>query len=131
MKNWVIFLAVAFILALGNVSAVAGDFTIATYSIVYLGILGGFTYLWLNSMGHGVNLDFDITDLSINLGAYFVLIGFNYLQLTYLADANIQSLLEILIKVGVWTNCVLPFIYLILTFTIGSWIKKRVKGVDY
>jgi hypothetical protein len=109
---------------------VVGDFTLAIYSLLYLGILGSFTYIVMTSMARGIELKFGVQDLSLNFGLYFMLIGFHYLQLTYMADASVQGMLEILINVGVWTNCVLPALYFIMTLTIGSWMAKRVKGVD-
>ena len=108
-----------------------GDNRIIYFTLLFLIILGGFTYVFMTSLGHGVNLDFDVKDLSINLGMYFMLIAYGFLETTYLMNPIITNLVNILISVGVWTNCVLPFLYFILTLTVGSWIKKRVKGVDY
>lgn len=109
----------------------AGDFVIALYSIIYLAIIGGFTYTFIVALGKVVRLEFDLKDLSISMGIYFMLIGFAYLQTTYLIDATIGGILEVLIDVGVWTNCVLPAIFFIITLTMGSYMERRVKGVDY
>jgi len=112
-------------------SSPKGDSVIILFIILFLIIVGGFTYMFIISLGHGVNLDFDVKDLAINIGLYFCLIIVYYLQALYVTNQTIDDLLLILVKVGVWTNCVLPMIYFILTLTVGSWIKKRVKGVDY
>lgn len=103
----------------------------STYSLLFLAIVGSFTYIFINSLGKAVDLIFDIRDLSINMGFYFVLVSFNLLQKTYLENESLTNILETLIDVGVWTNCVLPVIYFILTIAIGTYLSKRVKGVNY
>lgn len=104
---------------------------IVLFSILFLLIIIGVTYVIITSIGHAVTLDFDIKDLSMNYGIYFGLVGTYMLYNNYIADPTITNLLLIFVKVGVATNIFLPTIYFILTLTIGSWLQQRVRGVDY
>jgi len=104
---------------------------ITLFIILFLTILGISTYLVIYSFGHGLSLDFDILDLAWNYGAYFVIIGMALFEKTYLGNADIQNFLDVVIRVGAVTNVVAPTIYFILTLTVGSYMAKRVKGVDY
>lgn len=104
---------------------------IGIFSVLFIIILATITYIFINSLGHAVKLDFDIIDLAFNYGAYFALVGIYLLTDIYLVNTKITDLLSIFVKVGVATNIVLPTIYFFLTLSIGSWMKQRVQGVDF
>lgn len=104
---------------------------IVFFSILFIAILIGLIFLIIYSLGHAINLDFDIIDLAWNIGIYAAFIGAYLLADTYMGDNNILNILNFVVYIGAFTNAVLPVIYFILTLTIGSYISKRVKGVNY
>jgi hypothetical protein len=104
---------------------------ITIFIILFLLLLGFMTYLIIYSFGHALSLDFDIIDLAWNYGGFFVILGMSLFEKTYLGNSDIQNFLNVVIDVGIFTSIVAPTIYFILTLTIGTWMKKRVKGVDF
>jgi len=128
--NPIIIAIVACLLAIPLVSA-AGDFTTATYSILILIIIAGFTITFIKSLGHIIQLELDMMDLAWTYSTFFAVLMFHYLQITYLADATIQNIMEWLIDIGIWTHLIIPTIGFFLTLTIGSYMQRRVKGIDY
>jgi len=101
------------------------------FSLLFLILLGSMSYMIITSIGHAVSLDFDIKDLAINYGIFFAVVGYYYLQNIYFMDIFVSGFMEWVIYIGVLTNLFLPTIYFIITLTIGSWLAKRVKGVDF
>jgi hypothetical protein len=104
---------------------------VVAFSIIFLILLGTITWILIYSLGHAISLDFDIKDLATNYGIYFAMVGFYLITNTYFNNTDISNLLNIFVKVGIATNIVLPTIYFFLTLSIGSWLARRVKGVDF
>jgi hypothetical protein len=107
------------------------DNTTIIFSLLFIVLLAGISYVIIYSIGHAVSLDFDIIDLAYNLGLYFGVIGFFFLEKYYLGSEFMTNFLEWCIYIGAVTNVFLPTLYFILTLTVGSWMAQRVKGVDY
>lgn len=104
---------------------------ITIFIILFLIVLLITTYLIIYSFGHGLSLDFDIMDLAWNYGIFFVLVGMKILQDNYLGNVNIDNFLTWGIDIGIFAAVILPTIYFILTLTVGSIMKKRIRGVDF
>lgn len=104
---------------------------IVFFSILLLVIAVFSAYLIIYSLGHVITLDFDIIDLALNLGAYIGLVIVFILERFYVGNIQLETYLELALQIGAVTNLVLPFIYFVLTLTMGSYMQKRVKGVDY
>lgn len=104
---------------------------ITIFIILFLIVLLIATYLIIYSFGHGLSLDFDIMDLAWNYGIFFVLVGMKLLQDNYLGNTNIDNFLTWGIDIGIFVAIILPTIYFILTLTVGSIMKKRIRGVDF
>lgn len=113
----------------GRVSG-GGSVTIF-FTIIFLIMCIGMVYLVITSIGHAISLDFDLVDLSWNYGIFFAILGLFYLQESYLGDPLMGNILGWGVDIGILTQMVLPTIYFIMTLTIGSWLQKRVKGVDF
>lgn len=101
------------------------------FSLLFIILLGALAYVIIYSIGHAVSLDFDMLDLAINYGIYFMVIGIYWLHNLYLGEPFISNMLVWVIEIGAVTQIFLPTIYLILTLTIGTWMKRRVQGVDF
>jgi len=104
---------------------------ITLFVILFIILLFLLTYLIIYSIGHAVTLDFDIIDAAWNLGGFFALLGLSIAERAYLGNPDVDSFLNWAIGIGAVTNVFLPVIYFILTLTVGSWMSKRVKGVDF
>ena len=98
---------------------------------LFIFILVFMTYLVIYSLGHVIKLDFDIMDLAWNYGIFFALVAMLMFQNFYLGNPEIQDFLRLFVNIGIFTSVFLPTIYFILTLTVGSWMQKRVKGVDF
>jgi hypothetical protein len=101
-----------------------------TFIILFMLFLLFVTYWTLYSIGHSVSLDFDIVDLSVNYGLYFIVIAFGYFNNYYIHSSFMKTFCDLGADIGIYTLFVLPTIYFILTLTIGSWQKKKVQGVS-
>jgi len=119
-----------FTITYGGISNPDGSVAIF-FSIGYILFLFGFIFLFIYSLGHAVQVDFDLKDLAINFGSYFGFVIFYFLSGKYFAESLTQELGSWALDIGAITFIILPTIYFILTLTIGSWMNRRVKGVDY
>jgi hypothetical protein len=88
-------------------------------------ILGFLIYIIIYSFGHFMKKDFDFNDLSFNLGIYFALFAFYVLHTHYFGDSIINSVLDVLIIVGAFTNVFFPFIFLIISMIWNSMDANR------
>ena len=94
---------------------------IVFFSILFLIILGALIYLIFYTIGHFIQLDFDLKDLTYNFSAYFVLFGVYILENEYLTNAFINNFLVWIIEICAVTNILLPLIAFILSLTLGKW----------
>jgi len=115
----------------GNGKEAPSGVVITLFVVLFILLLFLLTYLIIYSIGHAVTLDFDIIDAAWNLGGFFALLGLSIAERAYLGNPDVDSFLNWAIGIGAFTNVFLPVIYFILTLTVGSWMSKRVKGVDF
>jgi hypothetical protein len=101
------------------------------FIILFIVFILTFCYLIISSLGHFVQLDFDLRDLALNIGLYMSLIAFYYLETNYLGLPIMDDILNLGIYIGAIALAMLPMIYFIVSITVGSYMKRRVKGVDY
>ena len=89
-----------------------------------------FIYFIIISLGHILIKNFDIKDLALNFGMYFVLVAFYVLEITYLNNSWITGLLNVFVVVGAFTH-VLGSLIFFLMITIMNSLKqnKRDMGV--
>ena len=113
----------------GNGKTAPGSGIVVMFSIFFIILLSGITYVIIYSIGHAVTLDFDILDAAYNYGLFFALVGLRYLEFAYLGNPTIQNILDWSIEIGIWTNLVLPTLYFILTLTISPWVQNKKQGV--
>ena len=98
---------------------------IVFFMIGFMFIIFSISFLIIYSIGHIINLDFDMFDLSFNLGAYFTLIAFFMLSKIYLGNAEVEDITLLIIKIGAVTNVLVPFIALALNLIINPVLKKK------
>lgn len=108
----------------GNGKATPEGNIIILFIIFFLIIIGGLVYTIIMSLGHFLNLDFDVVDLSKSLGIYFVIIAMYMMEKTYLGNVDIESWLLLLIEIGSITHVLVPFMAFIFSITVGS-LKKQ------
>ena len=84
------------------------------FTILFLILIAGLLTLLIYDLTRFSTLDFDVRDIVFNLSAYFVLFGTYMLEKEYLANANIERFLSMLVIAGIY-----PFVYLsIIMFTV-------------
>ena len=115
----------------GNGNSSPDGVTIVMFSIAYIILLGFLVYVIIFSIGHAVKLDFDILDAAYNYGLFFAVVGVRFLSQTYLGNPDVETILDWVIDIGIWTNIILPTLYFIITLTVGTWMKQKVQGVDF
>jgi hypothetical protein len=117
-------------LVTGNGNPEPSGAVIVLFSIILIILFGFMTYVIIYSIGHSISLDFDIIDVAYNWGLFFAVVVVQLLQKQYLGNLAIDSLLDWMIYIGIFVMVFLPLVYFILTLTIGTWMSRRVKGVD-
>lgn len=93
---------------------------IVLFTIIFLIILGSMVFFFFSVIGHFVKMDIDIIDVAINWGIYFILIGVYTLHNFYVANPTIESMLIMIMRIGGFTNLVLP----VLAFSVTLIVKK-------
>ena len=88
------------------------------------------SFLVINNIGQFAQLDYDLSDLMKNVGAYFVLVGLFFLEAQYLGNALINNILTWLMWIGGFTNVALSF--LAFTFShLNRVMKQKIKMEEY
>jgi hypothetical protein len=112
----------------GNASP--DGFVVVLFIVAFLAVLFYMSFLVINNIGHFAQLDYDLNDLMKNVGAYFVLIGLYFLQLNYMGNPLMDSVLTFLMWIGGFTNVGLSF--LAFTFShLNQVMKQKVRLQDY
>lgn len=93
---------------------------VVLFTIAFLILVGLSCYLALYTIGHLVNVDFDIIDLSLDLGLFFMILALYFLENYYLGNPAIGTYLLWFISAGGVMLVILPFIAFILSLTKGS-----------
>jgi hypothetical protein len=81
-------------------------------------------FISLYSLGHFLTLDFDMVDLSIDIGLFIGLVAVYYTETYYLGSVAMDNWFLLLIKIGVVLLVLLPIFAFFLSITIGS-INKQ------
>lgn len=98
---------------------------IVLFVISFLLILGFLVYVLIFSFGHALKKDFDFIDLAVNLGIYFALLGFFIMQKQYLGNPTIDSIMDVLVIVGVITHVFCAFVFLTISMVWNSMEQQR------
>ena len=109
--------------ATGNASA-TGSITIFFIGL-FLILIGLLLYLLIVGLAHSFNFEYDVVDLAINWGIYFVLFGAYTFERTYLGDATIESLMPIILQVTAVTHLLIPAISLGVSMLVGTLMKQK------
>lgn len=97
--------------------------------ILFFGVLFSLLFLFLYALGGMVSLKFDLLDVSYNIGAFFVLIGFKFYAYDYLGITLINDVLELAFQISIWTNVLIPIIGFFLTLLLGPYLLKRYPNI--
>ena len=94
----------------GNGKEDASGIVVVLFIICFTILLFYLVYVLLYGIGAFAHFDFDIMDLSYNLGGYMAFFGLVMFERFYLGNLEMESLLDIFIGVGAITNCLVPFL---------------------
>jgi len=98
------------------------------FIIVFLILIGLTCYIAIYTIGHLISLDFDLTDLSLDWGLYFVILAVYYLEDYYLSLKFINDYFLWFISIGGMLLILVPIIAFILSITMGALTKKQWKA---
>jgi len=99
--------------------ALASENIIIFFSILFLILIAGLLTLLIYDITRFSTLDFDVRDVIFNLSAYFVLFGTYMLEQEYLANANIERFLDMLVNAGAYVFVYLAIIMFAVCFIIN------------
>jgi hypothetical protein len=99
---------------------------IVFFIIIFLILVGTICYLSLYSIGHLMSFDFDIRDLAIDWGVYFIIVALYYLQSYYLGNLGIENYLSWFLIIGGILLILIPIIAFIMSIFGGSFDKRKV-----
>lgn len=101
------------------------------FIIGFLVIMGFLIYIFIYSFGHFIKKDFDMKDLAINWGLYFVLISFFILQGSYLGNPVMANILEVIVYVGAFTHMICSLIFFCITLIVANMeqYKQKTGGI--
>jgi hypothetical protein len=101
---------------------------VVLFIIFFLILIGATCYLSLYSIGHLMSLDFDIKDLAIDWGVYFIIIALYYLQDYYLGNLVIGNYLLWFLSIGGILLIFIPIIAFIMSMIVGGLNKRRMNN---
>jgi hypothetical protein len=99
---------------------------IILFSFAFLITAGFLLYETIVCFGHLASLDLDVIDLAKTMGVYFAVIALYILSQTYFGNITFENYLLLLIKIGGFTNVIIPITGFLLSITVGSLKKKKV-----
>jgi len=97
---------------------------IVLFSLCFLIIMGFLIYELIVGIGHFASLDLDIVDVAKSIGIYFALIALYELGQFYLGNPDFSNWIVIFMKVGAFTNVIVPLVGFTISITVGSLKKK-------
>jgi len=104
---------------------------VVVYTIMFiLFIAFGITY-FIISLGHTIQLEMDLIDLTIMVSTYLAMWVFYYVSFEYLGNPIINEILEIAISVGAVTHVFLPFVAFLLSFIMTNLKFKQKARITY
>jgi hypothetical protein len=98
---------------------------IVFFSIMLFIIYGTMIYVFFHSIGHMLQLDFDLRDLGFNWGILFCYYVFVYLTKIYLGNPDFIKFMNPVLIVAVIFNGFLPILAFVLNLTVGTMIRKN------
>jgi len=93
---------------------------VVLFSVFFIILVGLSGYFILYTLGHFVNLDFDIIDLAVDFGIFFMILAFYYLETYYLANPFIDNMHIVILTFSGILFLLVPSIALILSISIGA-----------
>jgi len=98
---------------------------IVLFILFFLALIGVTCYLALYSIGHLMSLDFDIKDLAIDWGVFFMIVALYFLEEYYLGNFGIRNYLLWFLSIGGILLIFIPIIAFIISMIIGSLNKRK------
>jgi hypothetical protein len=99
---------------------------VLTFFIVsFLLILLFLVYLFVYSLGHAIQKNFDIVDLGFCMGIYFALLGLWFVHGQYIGNPLMESILSWLVYVGGVTHVFAPMVFFIISLFRASLEKSQ------
>jgi hypothetical protein len=95
------------------------------FIIAFLILIGLTFYLSLYSLGHVINKDLDIVDLSLDWGLFFVILSLYFLENFYLGNKMMNQYLLWFISIGGIMLILVPFIGFIISLVNGAFNKQN------
>ena len=99
------------------------------YNGLFIALLFILIFLLLYTFGKLMTLEYDVLDLSLNIGAYFAMLGFNDLAWQYLGSEYLRDWMLSILDWTIWTNIVLPCLALLIVLIWGPAIKAAYPNV--
>jgi hypothetical protein len=103
----------------------ASGMVIILFILIFLILVASTCFLTLYSLGHLIRQDFDIIDLSIDWGMFFVLLAVYYLEIYYLGNLAIETYLLWFIALCSITLVIIPSIAFLLSLFHGVLGKQK------
>lgn len=101
---------------------------IVLFIIAFIILIGTTCYLALYSLGHLMSLDFDIRDLAIDWGVYFIIVALYFLEEYYLGNLGIKNYLLWFLSIGGILLVFIPIVAFIMSMIIGSLNKRKMSN---
>lgn len=95
------------------------------FSVIFFAIVFSLLFIFLYSFGGLLSLNYDVRDVSLNVGVYFVLLLFQIFQKFYVGDPTMNSLSLTILEIIIYTNVYLPLLAFILTMTLGVYLRMK------
>jgi hypothetical protein len=102
---------------------------IILFIILFLVLIGTICYVSLYSIGHLMRLDFDMIDMAVDWGLFFMLGALLYFENFYLGNQFVEDYLTLFISVGGILLVLIPLIAFIVSMFVGTMNKKKVQNV--
>lgn len=109
----------------GNGKNNQSDMVTLFFILAFLFLIGISVYLGLYTIGHLVTADFDLIDLSIDFGLYFIIIAIYFLQDFYLGNSVISYYLLWFVQIGGLFFIFIPIVAFVLSFIMSYFQNKK------
>jgi len=97
------------------------------FIISFILLIGLTCYLALYTLGHLLALDFDLTDLSIDWGMFFIILLVYYFELQIMSNSLIDAFAGWFLSLAGFLLFVIPIIAFIISLAMGNLSKKNWK----
>jgi len=98
---------------------------VVLFIIFFLILVGSVCYLSIYTIGHLMSLDFDIKDLALDWGIFFMIVTLFYLEEYYLGNAGFRNYLLWFMSIGGILLVLIPIIAFIMSMIIGTLNKRK------